>query len=64
MFRIVDTDNFGRDYPNERFVDEPFVLRSQAQTCADVLNDDQGEDGPRYFKVVQMPYTLQPGFEP
>lgn len=62
-YRIVNTDNFGSDYPDERFTDDgPFESESAAQACADELNVE--EDSPRYFKVVRMPYELQPGFEP
>lgn len=64
-YRIVNTDNFDGDYPNETFTDEgPFVFRDQAQVRADVMNEDLGEHSRRYYKVVEMPYTLQPGFEP
>ena len=52
MYRIVDTDNFNGDYPNERFVDPPFETREAAQERADEMNDiavhlaaRQGEDG-------------------
>ena len=63
MFRIVNTDNFGGDYPNESFTnDGPFETKELAQARADELNDH--DYNPRYFKVVEMPYELAPGFEP
>lgn len=58
--RIVDTDNFGGDYP-VRFFDE-----SRAKVVADALNGPQqeAEVSRRYWKVVPDDYKLQPGFEP
>lgn len=63
-YRIVNTDNFGGDYPDESFTDDgSFETKEAAQERADALN--VGPDwAPRYFKVVEMPYKLQPGFEP
>jgi hypothetical protein len=64
MARIVDTDNFGGDYPNEKFVLWPLPWEN-AQRIADILNDSSsGPSAPRYFKVVNDNYKLQPGFEP
>lgn len=64
-YRIVNTNNFGGDYPNESFTDdESFETQKAAQARADKLNDKAGDNSPRYFKVVKMPYELQPGFEP
>ena len=61
MFRIVNTD---RDYPDEWFTDDgPFETESAAQLRADELNPVEKESS-RYFMVVEMPYKLQPGFEP
>ena len=63
-YRIVNTDNFGRDYPNESFTEDgPFETEAEASARADELNVG-GETNPRYFKVVKLPYDLQPGFEP
>lgn len=63
-YRIVNTDNFGGDYPNERFIDGEFESKQLAQNVADDLNSHDGDYAPRYYKVVEMPYELQPGFEP
>lgn len=63
-YRIVNTDNFGGDYPNESFKDGEFETREGAQARADELNTIDPEHNPRYYKVVEMPYELQPGFEP
>lgn len=61
--RVVETDNFGRDYPDERFVG-PALSAKTAQAVADLLNRDLGPNHPRYFKVVTLDYKLSPGFEP
>lgn len=62
-YRIVDTDNFGGDYPNEKFVGGPFESKNEAQQKADELNVG-GNHAQRYYMVVEEPYKLQPGFEP
>ena len=63
-YRIVKTDHFGGDYPDEKFVDVgDFVAKWQAQALADDLNERAGEHSSRYYKVVEMPYELAPGFE-
>jgi len=61
---IVDTDNYGGDYPDERFV--AFGIRSEkeADRMAEALNRNLGEHSPRYYMVRAKPYKLQPGFEP
>ena len=65
-YRIVETDNYGGDYPDESFVENLPVLyeREQAQTIANAINSVVPVSHSRYWKVVEMPYTLQPGFEP
>lgn len=67
-YLIVNTDNFGGDYPDEKFVENlpVFTTQSAAQTVADAINDNMagGHNAPRYFKVVEEGYRLQPGFEP
>jgi hypothetical protein len=63
-YRIVDTDNFGGDYPDEKFVGPEFDVREEAEQEAAVLNGDPVPYASRYYKVVEMPYKLQPGFEP
>lgn len=63
-WRIVETDNFGGDYPNESF-HGPSLAEHHAKTIADLFNGGAGgANSPRYFKVVEMPYELAPGFEP
>ena len=61
--RIVDTDNFGGDYPAERFV-LGYFSEDIAKRIADALNEAAGPNAFRYFKVVENDYVLAPGFEP
>lgn len=63
MSRIVDTDNFDGDYPNERFLLWP-MSEADAMAIAGILNNATSEDHPRFYKVVDDAYKLQPGFEP
>lgn len=65
MARLVDTDNYGRDYPDEKFYclgDRPLELsEDKANVVADALNCDCQS---RFCKVVSDNYVLQGGFEP
>lgn len=66
-FMIVETDNHGSDYPDERFLNLPqFITQSAAEDVCRKINDCfcPGDAAPRYWKVVKLPYQLQPGFEP
>lgn len=65
-YRVVNTDNFGGDYPDERFIGETFVNHGEAVREADRLNgsDYNSPRSPRYHKVVEEGYILQPGFTP
>lgn len=64
MYRIVNTDNFGGDYPDEKFVGDEYTTEAEAELVAAKMNGPYPEYSSRYFKVVEMPYELQPGFEP
>lgn len=65
MFHIVDTDNFGGDYPNESFVARDIPHKEMAMKMANALNGpDDNSWRPRYFMVVEDGYVLAPGFEP
>lgn len=65
MARIVETDNFGGDYPNEKFLSPlPRMTEEHAKKVAEAINDGLPEDASRYWKVVGDDYILQPGFEP
>jgi hypothetical protein len=64
--RIIETDNFGSDWPAEKFIFEYRLSKEAAQTIADTLNNYLCPDGhySRYWQVVEDDYQLQPGFEP
>lgn len=62
--RIVETDNFARDYPNEKFVNIPRVSEERAKIIAKAINECFDEEYDRYWKVVPDDYILEPGFEP
>lgn len=62
-YRVVNTDNFGGDYPNEQWASEP-TTEKDAISLAQRMNGKLGDYSSRYNKVVRLPYTLQPGFEP
>jgi len=65
-YKIIQTDNFGGDYPDESFVEglPRFNHEYEAQRIADAINGTVGARHPRYWKVVPDDYTLLPGFEP
>lgn len=60
--RIVDTCNYGSDYPAEKFVLGELPA-SIAQRIAEALNEKEGPDARRFFTVVPDDYALQPGQE-
>ncbi len=63
--KIVNTDNFGGDYPDEKFVTGlPRLSPEAAKVICDAINSTLHENHDRYFKVVADDYELQPGFEP
>ncbi len=65
LYQIVETDNFGSDYPDEKFVSLPLLRKDDAEAIAKVINDKLGGDrAPRYWLIVERGYKLQPGFEP
>jgi hypothetical protein len=65
-FRIVETDNYGGDYPDEKFILGWIPTRVRAQLLVDAINSEFCPSGlsRRFYKVVELPYELQPGFEP
>lgn len=66
-YRIINTDNFGGDYPNEKFVENlPYLNNKQdADIIVNAINSVvRNPNASRFWRVVKMPYTLQPGFEP
>lgn len=66
-YRIIETDNFGGDYPNEQWI-TTYTFRSEyeAQLICTAFNKwlCPDENSRRWCKVVKLPYKLQPGFEP
>lgn len=65
-YKIVETDNYDGDYPDESFVNIPATDRASAVRIQIEINAAHciGDDCPRYWKVVKEDYILQPGFEP
>lgn len=65
-YRIVETDNFGGDYPDEKFVGLPLLSKLEAEAIAEAINKTlcNHDDSDRYWKVVKNGYELQPGFTP
>jgi hypothetical protein len=65
MARIIHTDNFAGDYPDEKFVEGlPRLTAEKAKVICDAINSTQQENSPRFYVVVEDDYTLKPGFEP
>lgn len=61
--RVVNTDNHGSDYPDEKFMSES-ISRKDAERLAAELNEDVNDWSERWNKVVEDDYQLAPGFEP
>ena len=62
--RIVNTDNFNGDYPNESFVNLPPLSNSSTETIALLINKERsGIRASRYWKVVEDDYKLAPTME-
>lgn len=66
FFRIVETDNFGGDYPDEKFATPYKLTYREADAVAKLMNSFWCDDATasRYWKVVPDGYQLQPGFQP
>ena len=64
-YRIIDTDNFGGDYPDEKVVAAGITYKPFADTMAEALCKKYSENGGRrFYLVVEDDYELKPGFEP
>lgn len=65
-FKIVQTDNYGGDYPAEIFLEglPYFHTEERAKKVADAINSTVPDNCSRYWKVVPHTYVLSPGFEP
>lgn len=62
--RIIETDNFGNDYPDEKFINLPSLSKESTERIASAINAEFPKDHRRYYRVVENNYILQPGFEP
>ena len=61
---LVDTDNFGGDYSDERLLAVGISHEPYAHKMADAINQHWGPHALRYCKVEKGGYVLAPGFEP
>jgi hypothetical protein len=65
MTKLVETDNFGGDYPDEKFLNLPYMTQDAANRIAAEINRQlSGPNSRRYWRAVADDYELQPGFEP
>ena len=66
VYRIVETDSFGGDYPGEKFVSIPSGRKEQMEFIATAINNTfcRDDSAPRFWKVVDEDYQLVGGFEP
>lgn len=63
--KIVETDNYGGDYPDEKFLNIPNISSDvKANQIVELINESVGAEYPRIWKVVEDNYTLVPGFQP
>lgn len=64
-FIIVEGDNFGGDYPDEKRLNLPLMKLEEAEYLADEINKIHSSDNrPRFWRVEENGYKLQTGFEP
>lgn len=61
--KIINTDNFGGDYPNESFLNLPPLMEAHAQAIVKAINDGFPEFYPRVWRAVPDDYVPAPGFE-
>jgi hypothetical protein len=62
--KIVDTDNYDGDYPDEKVIADNIKRKDFADVMCEALNQMADAYSPRFYKVVQDDYVLRPGFEP
>ena len=67
--KIIETDNYDGDYPDEKFVNLPTMTEEHATKVADAINDGFNDskrdiESSRYWRVVKNDYKLRPGFTP
>ena len=56
--KIVETDNFGRDYPMEKFLNLPQMTEEHAKEVVKAINKGFPIMSSRYWKVVPNDYVL------
>jgi hypothetical protein len=62
-YRVVETDNLGRDYPDEKFKCFGIPNKEMADVICEAINKRYSCSF-RYHIVVDSNYQLAPGFEP
>lgn len=63
--KIIETDNLGRDYPDEKVVADNIPYQRFAEIMCEALVSHLCNDrAARWYKVVEDNYELQGGFEP
>jgi hypothetical protein len=66
--KIVDTDIFAGDYPNEQLIADHITNKEMGEVMVEALIAKYcAPNNPyvyRYYKLVEDDYKLQPGFEP
>jgi len=62
--KIIDTDNFGGDYPNEKELNLPRLKKEHAENIVREINKGFAPNDDRYWYVVEDDYKLAPGFTP
>lgn len=74
IYCVVETDNYGGDYPDESFITYTneegktriftFDIKDKAESIANAFNNLTPENARRFFKVVEKNYKLSGKFEP
>lgn len=62
--RIIETDIFGGDYPDEKFLNLPSMTKDHAMMVAAAINAGFPSTHRRFWRVVPDDYRLVGGFEP
>lgn len=62
QYRIIETDNYGGDYPNESF-HGPRMTFEDCEATVEIWNKSTGPNADRYYRTVPTDYKLQPGQE-
>jgi hypothetical protein len=57
--KIMETDNLGRDYPDEKFLNIPSVELEHAKKIAAAINAAFSSGYQRYWMVVKDDYQIK-----